>query len=57
MSESNPEAIEHYEKLSALRAAIREGLDSGPAELFDMESILAEARANYQGKSNPSKIP
>lgn len=57
MSESDPDTIKrrNCEKLTALRAAIREGLDSGPAELFDMEAILAEARDNYQRKSNPSR--
>jgi antitoxin ParD1/3/4 len=38
-------------KLAALRAAIREGLDSGPAEPFDMEAIIAEARAGYQRRA------
>lgn len=47
VSEFDPEAVKRRgsEKLAALRAAIREGLDSGPAEPFDMEAILAEARA------------
>jgi antitoxin ParD1/3/4 len=38
-------------KLAALRAAIREGLDSGPAEPFDMEAIIAEARSGYQRRT------
>lgn len=38
-------------KLAALRAAIREGLDSGPAEPHDMEVIIAEARAGYQRRA------
>lgn len=38
-------------KLVALRAALREGIDSGPAEPFDMEAIIAEARAGYQRRS------
>jgi uncharacterized protein (DUF433 family) len=48
VSEFDPEAVKCHgrEKLAALRAAIREGLDSGPAEPFDIEAILAEARAN-----------
>jgi hypothetical protein len=48
MSEFDPEAVKRRgrEKLATLRAAIREGLDSGPAEPFDIEKILAEARAN-----------
>lgn len=47
VSEFDPESIKRrdLEKLAALRAAIREGLESGPAEPFDMEAILAEARA------------
>jgi Arc/MetJ-type ribon-helix-helix transcriptional regulator len=50
VSEFDPAVIERRrdEKLAALRTAIREGLDSGPAEPFDMEAILADARANYQ---------
>jgi Arc/MetJ-type ribon-helix-helix transcriptional regulator len=50
VSDSDPETIQHRDrkKLAALRAAIREGLDSGPAEPFDIEAILAEARAGYQ---------
>jgi hypothetical protein len=48
MSEFDPEAVKRRgrEKLIALRAAIREGLDSGPAEPLNMEAIIAEARAN-----------
>lgn len=54
MSEFDPEAIKRRcdEKLAALRAAIREGLDSGPAEPFDMEAIIAEARADYQRRKD-----
>jgi antitoxin ParD1/3/4 len=50
VSDFDPEAIQRRDrkKLAALRAAIREGLDSGPAEPFDIEAILAEARADYQ---------
>jgi hypothetical protein len=32
-------------KLAALRAAVREGLHSGPAEPMDMEAIITHARA------------
>jgi Arc/MetJ-type ribon-helix-helix transcriptional regulator len=48
VSEFDPEAVKRRgrEKLATLRAAIREGLDSGPAEPFDMEAILAAARAD-----------
>lgn len=31
-------------KLAALREAIREGLESGPAEPWDIEEIIAEAK-------------
>ena len=54
MSELDPEAVKRRgrEKLAALRAAIREGLDSGSAEPFDMEAIIAEARAGYQRRKD-----
>ena len=54
MSEFDPEATKRRngEKLAALRAAIREGLDSGPAEPLDMEAILAEARTDYQRRKD-----
>jgi hypothetical protein len=54
VSEFDPETIERRdgEKLAALRAAIREGLDSGPTEPFDMEAILTEARADYQRRKD-----
>lgn len=47
MSELDPDTVKRCaeEKLVALRAAIREGLESGPAEPFDIEAIIAEARA------------
>jgi Arc/MetJ-type ribon-helix-helix transcriptional regulator len=50
VSESDPETDRRRggEKLAALRTAIREGLDSGPVEPFDIEAILADARADYQ---------
>lgn len=38
-------------KLEALRAAVREGLDSGPAEPLDMEEIIADARARHQRRA------
>lgn len=31
-------------KLEALRTAIQEGLDSGPAEAWDVEDLIAEAK-------------
>jgi antitoxin ParD1/3/4 len=39
-------------KLEALREAIKEGLDSGEAEPFDVESIIAEARALTAAKKH-----
>jgi Arc/MetJ-type ribon-helix-helix transcriptional regulator len=38
-------------KLAALRAAVREGLESGPTEPLDMEAIIAEARAGHQRRT------
>lgn len=52
-SEVVREAMRQYiaedAKLEALRAAIQEGLDSGPAEPFDFDQFLKEMRANYKG--------
>ncbi len=33
----------------ALERALKEGLESGPAEPFDFDAFLAEKRANYKG--------
>ena len=54
MSKFDPAATQRRngEKLAALRAAIREGLDSGPAEPFDMEAIIAEARTDHQHRKD-----
>ena len=54
MSDFDQESIQRLvdKKLAALRAAIKDGLDSGPAEPFDMEAILVEARANYQRRKD-----
>jgi len=38
-------------KLEALRAAVRDGLNSGPAEPLDMEEIIADARARHQRRA------
>lgn len=38
-------------KLAALKAAIREGLESGKPEPFDVETFLAEVHAEYDAKS------
>lgn len=52
-SEVVREAMRQYiaqdAKVEALRAAIQEGLDSGPAEPFDFDQFLKEMRANYKG--------
>lgn len=52
-SEVVREAMRQYmheeEKLEALRAAIQEGIDSGPPEPFDFKEFLKEMRANYKG--------
>ncbi len=39
-------------KLDALRAEIRKGLESGPAEDFDVEDILAEAKRRKSARSD-----
>ena len=41
-------------KLAALRAAIQEGLISGPAEPLDMAAIKAEARARLEHSKKTS---
>ncbi|GGI83601.1 CopG family transcriptional regulator [Polymorphobacter multimanifer] len=41
---------EHAERLAWLRGAIEEGLASGPAEPWDVEALLAEARASTAGR-------
>ena len=41
--------IAEDEKLEALRAAIREGEQSGPPQPFDFNHFLKEMRANYKG--------
>lgn len=42
-------------KLDALRADIREGLDSGPAEALDMEAIKAAAREELQRSARTAR--
>lgn len=41
----------HEAKMAALRAAVKEGLNSGTPEPFDVESFLAEVNAEYDAKS------
>ncbi len=41
---------EHEAKLEALRAALIEGEESGPAEPFDFDAFLARKRSEYQAK-------
>jgi antitoxin ParD1/3/4 len=52
-SEVVREAMRRYiaedAKLEALRAAIREGEESGPPQPFDFDDFLKDMRANYQG--------
>jgi antitoxin ParD1/3/4 len=36
-------------KLEALRAAIREGIESGPAEPFDFDDFIAEMKGSQKG--------
>ena len=50
VSNFDPDAVKRRgrEKLAALRDAIKAGLDSGPAEPFDIDEILAQARTGYQ---------
>jgi len=39
---------EQEAKLARLRAALQEGLDSGPAEEFDIDAFIAEVNAEYE---------
>ncbi len=38
-------------KLEALRAAIQEGLDSGPAEPFSFDEFIEERKASPKGRN------
>lgn len=38
-------------KLEALKAAIQEGLDSGPAEPFDFDTFIAEKKTARKGRN------
>ncbi len=40
--------IEGPAEIAAIRAAIQEGLDSGPAETYTREELLAEFKARYE---------
>ena len=40
---------ERETKLEALRAAIREGLESGPSQPFDVEELLTELESERAG--------
>jgi antitoxin ParD1/3/4 len=42
-------AEERDARIDALRAAIREGEESGPATPFDFDEFLKDMRANYKG--------
>ncbi|MCL4672150.1 MAG: type II toxin-antitoxin system ParD family antitoxin [Sphingomonadaceae bacterium] len=52
-SEVVREAMRQYmaedARIEALRAAIQEGIDSGPPEPFDFKEFLKEMRASYKG--------
>lgn len=37
-------------KLEALRAAIQEGIESGPAEPFDFDDFIAEMKESQKGR-------
>jgi len=41
----------HEARMAALRATLKEGLDSGKPEPFDVEDFLAEVNAEYDAKS------
>jgi len=41
---------EHEARLEALRAALIEGEESGPARPFDFDAFLARKRSEYQAK-------
>lgn len=41
--------IEHDAKLAVLREEIRKGDESGPAEPFDFEQFIADARTSSSG--------
>jgi len=58
VNELDPGTVDRHaqEKLAALRAAIREGLESGPAEPFNIEAIIAEARA-ARSAANGGRAP
>ena len=41
----------HEAKMATLRAAVKEGLNSGKPEPFDVDNFLAEVNAEYDAKS------
>ena len=45
----------HQSKLDDLRAAIQEGIDSGPARELDMNSFIAELKAEDEAREKPQK--
>lgn len=54
-SEVVREAMRRYitedTKLEALRAAIQEGIDSGPAEPFDFDEFIAEMKSRHRARN------
>jgi Arc/MetJ-type ribon-helix-helix transcriptional regulator len=43
-----PELNDYLTRLEALREAIREGDESGPAEPFDLDAIRRDARGQWE---------
>lgn len=41
----------HEAKMAALRAAVKDGLNSGKPEPFDVDNFLADVNAEYDAKS------
>jgi len=45
--DQRPKDAEYEAKLAALHAALKAGMDSGPAEPFDVDAFLAEIHAQH----------
>lgn len=46
---------DHQSKLDDLRAAIQEGIDSGPARELDMDAFIAELKAEDEARKKAHK--
>jgi Arc/MetJ-type ribon-helix-helix transcriptional regulator len=46
--DQQPKDAEYERKLAALRAALKAGEESGPAEPFDIDAFIAEMNAEYE---------